>query len=43
MSRYDDVEEFWGAMLSEDPALVMGAWSTLESDERGTSRRTFRA
>lgn len=35
MSRYDDVEEFWGAMLSEDPALVMGAWSTLQADERG--------
>lgn len=35
MSAYDDVEEFWSAMLSEDPALVMGAWSTLDAEERG--------
>jgi hypothetical protein len=35
MSAYDDVEEFWSAMLSEDAALVMGAWSTLDAEERG--------
>ncbi|HEY1584946.1 MAG TPA: hypothetical protein VGH63_04610 [Polyangia bacterium] len=35
MSAYDDVEEFWSAMLSEDVALVMGAWSTLDAEERG--------
>ncbi|HEY2749306.1 MAG TPA: hypothetical protein VGL86_32030 [Polyangia bacterium] len=35
MSRYDDVEEFWGAMLSEDAELVLGAWSTLDAEERG--------
>lgn len=35
MSAYDDVEEFWSAILSEDPALVLGAWSTLDAEERG--------
>jgi hypothetical protein len=35
VSAYDDVEEFWSAMLSEDAALVMGAWSTLDAEERG--------
>jgi hypothetical protein len=35
MSAYDDVEEFWSALLSEDPALVLGAWSTLDAEERG--------
>ena len=35
MSAYDDVEEFWSAILSEDTALVLGAWSTLDADERG--------
>ncbi len=35
MTRYDDVEEFWSAILSEDPALVLGAWGTLDPDERG--------
>ena len=35
MAAYDDVEEFWSAMLSEDAALVMGAWSTLDAEERG--------
>ncbi|MCU1281495.1 MAG: hypothetical protein JWM53_5041 [bacterium] len=35
MSAYDDVEEFWSAMLSEDPSLVLGAWSTLDAEERG--------
>jgi len=35
VSAYDDVEEFWSAMLSEDVALVMGAWSTLDAEERG--------
>ena len=35
MSAYDDVEEFWSAILSEDAALVLGAWSTLDAEERG--------
>lgn len=35
MSAYDDVEEFWSAILSEDEALVLGAWSTLDAEERG--------
>ena len=35
MSAYDDVEEFWSAMLSEDAALVLGAWGTLDAEERG--------
>jgi hypothetical protein len=35
MSAYDDVEEFWSAMLSEDASLVLGAWSTLDAEERG--------
>lgn len=35
MTAYDDVEEFWSAILSEDAALVLGAWSTLDADERG--------
>jgi len=35
VAAYDDVEEFWSAMLSEDAALVMGAWSTLDAEERG--------
>jgi hypothetical protein len=39
MSTYDDVEEFWSAILSEDPALVLGAWSTLDADERGDVER----
>ena len=35
MGAYDDVEEFWGAILSEDAALVLGAWNTLDAEERG--------
>lgn len=35
MGRYDDVEEFWGAILSEEEAKVLGAWSTLDAEERG--------
>jgi hypothetical protein len=35
MSAYDDVEEFWSAILSEDEALVLGAWGTLDAEERG--------
>jgi len=34
MGRYDDVEEFWGAILSEEEAKVLGAWSTLDAEER---------
>ncbi len=34
MARYDDVEEFWGAILSEEEAKVLGAWRTLDADER---------
>ena len=39
MSRYDDVEEFWSAILSEDAALVLGAWGTLDAEERGDVER----
>jgi hypothetical protein len=34
VSRYDDVEEFWGAILSEEPYKVLAAWGTLDGEER---------
>lgn len=34
MGRYDDVEEFWGAILSEEPDKVLAAWGTLDGEER---------
>jgi hypothetical protein len=34
MGRYDDVEEFWGAILSEEATQILGAWGTLDAEER---------
>jgi hypothetical protein len=34
MSRYDDVEVFWDAILSEDADQVRAAWRTLDAEER---------
>jgi hypothetical protein len=34
MGRYDDVEVFWSAILSEDAAEVRAAWCTLDVEER---------
>jgi hypothetical protein len=39
MGRYDDVEAFWDAILSEDAGRVRAAWSTLDADERGDVAR----
>jgi hypothetical protein len=33
-TRYDETEEFWAAILSEDRDEVRGAWQTLQPDER---------
>jgi hypothetical protein len=30
----DDLEAFWGQLLSEDPAQIRAAWARLASDER---------
>jgi NADH:ubiquinone oxidoreductase subunit E len=30
----DDLEAFWGQLLSEDPAQIRAAWARLNSDER---------
>jgi hypothetical protein len=42
MGRYDDVEEFWSAILSEEDARVRAAWATLDADERGDVARHLR-
>jgi len=34
MSRYDDVEAFWDAILSENAVEVLAAWRTLDAEER---------
>jgi hypothetical protein len=34
MSRYDETEEFWAAILSEDREEVRRAWQSLEAEER---------
>jgi hypothetical protein len=34
VSRYDDIEEFWRAILSEEADEVMAAWRTLDAAER---------
>jgi hypothetical protein len=34
VSRYDDVEELWGAILSEEASQVLAAWGTLDAEER---------
>jgi hypothetical protein len=34
MGRYDDVEEFWDAILSEEAAKVKAAWASLDAEER---------
>jgi hypothetical protein len=34
MGRYDDIEEFWAAILSEDALQVVAAWRTLDAEER---------
>ncbi len=31
----DDLERFWSNIFSEDPALIVEAWSTLDATERG--------
>jgi hypothetical protein len=30
----DDLESFWGHLLSEDPAQIRAAWERLDNDER---------
>jgi hypothetical protein len=30
----DDLEAFWGQLLSEDPAQIRTAWASLNSEER---------
>jgi hypothetical protein len=30
----DNLEAFWGQLLSEDPAQIRAAWARLNSDER---------
>lgn len=34
MGRYDDVEAFWDAILSEKAAEVLAAWRSLDAEER---------
>jgi hypothetical protein len=34
MSKYDETEEFWAAILSEDRDEVQRAWQSLEAEER---------
>jgi hypothetical protein len=34
MSKYDETEEFWAAILSEDREEVRRAWQSLEAEER---------
>jgi len=42
MGRYDEVEGFWDAILSEDATQVRAAWGTLDGDERGDVARHLR-
>jgi hypothetical protein len=34
VSRFDDVEQFWSAILSEQTEEVLAAWRTLDAEER---------
>jgi hypothetical protein len=34
MARFDDIEQFWSAILSEDADAVLAAWRTLDAEER---------
>lgn len=34
MSRFDDVEVFWEAILSERAPEVLAAWGSLDAEER---------
>jgi hypothetical protein len=38
MSDMDDLEEFWGDILSEEPLRIVAAWLTLDSREQITIR-----
>jgi hypothetical protein len=42
MGRYDEIEEFWGAILSEEADKVLGAWGTLDAEERHDVERHLR-
>jgi hypothetical protein len=34
VSRFDDIEQFWDAILSEKRAEVLAAWRDLDAEER---------